>query len=86
MTKIIIRTTPTITYRFNVVSVSDIASTILTVKERGVGVIENLNELGQGLMLLSKYDKAQINAHQYTPMRIETERFGSGGQLICCPH
>ena len=40
MTKIIIGTTPTITYKFNVVSVSDIVSAILTVKERGENVIE----------------------------------------------
>ena len=40
MYKIIIGTTPTITYKFNVVSVSDIVSAILTVKERGENVIE----------------------------------------------
>lgn len=40
MTKIIIGTTPTITYKFSVVSVSDIVSAILTVKERGVTIIE----------------------------------------------
>lgn len=40
MTKIIIGTTPTITYKFSVVSVSDIVSAILTVKERGTTIIE----------------------------------------------
>ena len=40
MYKIIIGTTPTITYKFNVVSVSDIVSAILTVKERSENVIE----------------------------------------------
>lgn len=40
MTKIIIGTTPTITYKFNVVSVSDIVSAILTIKERGTTIIE----------------------------------------------
>lgn len=40
MTKIIIGTTPTITYKFSVVSVSDITSAILTIKERGTTIIE----------------------------------------------
>ena len=40
MTKIIIGTTPTITYRFKVVDVADITVAILTVKERGVNIIE----------------------------------------------
>lgn len=40
MTRIIIGTTPTITYKFSVVSVSDITSAILTIKERGTTIIE----------------------------------------------
>ena len=40
MTKIIIGTTPTITYTFKIVPVSSITSAILTVKERGVNIIE----------------------------------------------
>ena len=40
MTRIIIGTTPTITYTFKVVPVSSITSAILTVKERGVNIIE----------------------------------------------
>lgn len=40
MTKIIIGTTPTITYRFKVVDVSEITVAILTIKERGVNIIE----------------------------------------------
>ena len=35
MTKIIIGTTPTITYKFKVVDVADITVAILTIKERG---------------------------------------------------
>ena len=45
MTKIIIGTTPTITYRFKVVDVADITVAILTIKERGVNIIElNLSD------------------------------------------
>lgn len=40
MNKIIIGTTPTITYRFKVVDVSEITVAILTIKERGVNIIE----------------------------------------------
>lgn len=40
MQKIIIGTTPTITYKFKIVDVSDIAVAILTIKERGTTVIE----------------------------------------------
>ena len=40
MNKIIIGTTPTITYRFKVVDVSEITVAILTVKERGANIIE----------------------------------------------
>lgn len=40
MTKIIIGTTPTITYRFKIVDVSEITVAILTIKERGVNIIE----------------------------------------------
>lgn len=40
MTKIIIGTTPTITYKFKVVPVDSITSAILTIKERGVNIIE----------------------------------------------
>ena len=40
MTKIIIGTTPTITYKFKVVDVSEITVAILTIKERGVNIIE----------------------------------------------
>ena len=40
MTKIIIGTTPTITYKFKVVDVADITVAILTIKERGVNIIE----------------------------------------------
>ena len=40
MTRIIIGTTPTITYTFKVVPVDSITSAILTIKERGVNIIE----------------------------------------------
>lgn len=40
MTRIIIGTTPTITYKFKVVPVSSIVKAVLTVKERGVNIIE----------------------------------------------
>lgn len=40
MATIIIGTTPTITYRFKLVSVSDIVVAILTIKERGTTLIE----------------------------------------------
>ena len=40
MTKIIIGTTPTITYKFKVVDVADIVLAILTIKERGTVIIE----------------------------------------------
>lgn len=40
MTKIIIGTTPTITYTFKVVPVSSITKAVLTVKERGENIIE----------------------------------------------
>ena len=45
MTKIIIGTTPTITYKFKIVNVSEITVAILTIKERGVNIIElNLSD------------------------------------------
>ena len=40
MTRIIIGTTPTITYKFKVVAVADITKAILTIKERGTTLIE----------------------------------------------
>ena len=40
MTKIIIGTTPTITYKFKVVDAADITVAILTIKERGTILIE----------------------------------------------
>lgn len=40
MTRIIIGTTPTITYTFKVVPVATITKAVLTVKERGVNIIE----------------------------------------------
>lgn len=40
MTRIIIGTTPTITYKFNVMDVSEITVAILTIKERGVIIIQ----------------------------------------------
>ena len=40
MTRIIIGTTPTITYTFKVVAVTDITKAILTIKERGATLIE----------------------------------------------
>ena len=49
MTKIIIGTTPTITYKFKVVNVADITVAILTIKERGVNIIElNLSDATVG--------------------------------------
>lgn len=39
-THIIVGTTPTITYTFKIVQVSDIAAAFLTIKERGTIVIE----------------------------------------------
>lgn len=44
MTKIIIGTTPTITYKFSVVSVSDITSAILTIRDRGSDIIRKTLE------------------------------------------
>lgn len=38
--RIIIGTTPTITYKFHIVDVDDITKAILTVKQRGVNIIE----------------------------------------------
>lgn len=40
MTRIIIGTTPTITYKFKVVPVDSIVTAVLTIKERGVNIIE----------------------------------------------
>ena len=40
VSKIIIGTTPTITYTFKVVPVSSITKAVFTVKERGVNIIE----------------------------------------------
>ncbi len=40
MTKITIGTTPTITYKFKIVDVSEITVAILTIKERGVIIIQ----------------------------------------------
>ena len=40
MTRIIIGTTPTITYTFKVVPVNSIVKAVLTVKERGVNILE----------------------------------------------
>lgn len=49
MTKIIIGTTPTITYKFKIVDVSEITVAILTIKERGVNIIElNLSDATVG--------------------------------------
>lgn len=49
MTKIIIGTTPTITYKFRIVDVSEITVAILTIKERGVNIIElNLSDATVG--------------------------------------
>lgn len=49
MTKIIIGTTPTITYKFKVVDVSEITVAILTIKERGTTLIEkNLADANVG--------------------------------------
>ena len=49
MTKIIIGTTPTITYKFKIVNVSEITVAILTIKERGVNIIElNLSDATVG--------------------------------------
>lgn len=54
MTKIIIGTTPTITYKFKVVDVSQITVAILTIKERGVNIIElNLSDATVGEDTLS---------------------------------
>ena len=54
MTKIIIGTTPTITYKFKVVDVSEITVAILTIKERGVNIIElNLSDATIGEDTLS---------------------------------
>lgn len=40
MTKIVVGTTPTITYRFKIVSVSDIMVAILTIKDRSGIILE----------------------------------------------
>lgn len=40
MIKIIIGTTPTITYKFKVVDVSEITMAILTIKKRGANIVE----------------------------------------------
>ena len=65
--KIIIGTTPTITYKFKVVDVADITVAILTIKERGVNIIElNLSDATVGEDSLS-----------WTLTQEETLRFGT---------
>ena len=44
MTKIVIGTTPTITYRFKTVSVSEISAAILTIHDRGSDIIRKTLE------------------------------------------
>ena len=71
MTKIIIGTTPTITYRFKVVNVADITVAILTIKERGVNIIElNLSDATVGEDSLS-----------WTLTQEETLSLGTGSPL-----
>lgn len=54
MNRIIIGTTPTITYTFKIVPVSSIVKAVLTVKERGVNIIEkNLPDATVGENTLS---------------------------------
>lgn len=53
MTRIIIGTTPTITYTFKVVPVSSITKAVLTVKERATTIIEK--DLSDGWIFLKTF-------------------------------
>ena len=73
MTKIIIGTTPTITYKFKIVDVSEITVAILTIKERGVNIIElNLSDatVGEGSLswTLTQEETLLIGARTATMM------------------
>ena len=73
MTKIIIGTTPTITYKFKVVDVSEITVAILTIKERGVNIIElNLSDatIGEDSLswTLTQEETLQLGAKTATMM------------------
>ena len=73
MTKIIIGTTPTITYKFKVVDVSEITVAILTIKERGVNIIElNLSDATVGedslSWTLTQEETLQLGAKTATMM------------------
>ena len=73
MTKIIIGTTPTITYKFKVVDVADITVAILTIKERGVNIIElNLSDATVGedslSWTLTQEETLQLGAKTATMM------------------
>jgi len=73
MTKIIIGTTPTIKYKFKVVNVSEITVAILTVKERGVNIIEkDLSDatIGEDSLswTLTQEDTLQLGAKTATMM------------------
>lgn len=84
MTKIIIGTTPTITYKFNVVSVSDIVSAILTIKERGTTIIEkSLADAARcSTTYFSTANAAKVDAENSTiKIRGYLYRYKSGGVL-----
>ena len=73
MTKIIIGTTPTITYKFKVVDASEITVAILTIKERGVNIIElNLSDATVGedslSWTLTQEETLQLGAKTVTMM------------------
>ena len=73
MTKIIIGTTPTITYKFKVVDVSEITVAILTIKERGTNIIElNLSDATVGedslSWTLTQEETLQLGAKTATMM------------------
>ena len=73
MTKIIIGTTPTITYKFKVVDVSEITVAILTIKERGINIIElNLSDatIGEDSLswTLTQEETLQLGAKTATMM------------------
>ena len=84
MTKIIIGTTPTITYKFKVVDVSEITVAILTIKERGVNIIElNLSDATVGedslSWTLTQEETLQLGAKPATMMHNWKNEDGTRG-------
>lgn len=56
--------------------------------EDGTGIRHHakaFGDVGTVIPPIILYRKAHVNVHQYTPMRIETERFGSGDNSFVAP-